>query len=596
MDTYTSNDIKVLDELTHIRLNPGMYIGDTSTPTHLIEEALDNSLDECFGGHATIVAINIDTKTKRYSVIDNGRGLPYEDDVPVVVSTKLFSGAKFKGTKTAYKISCGMHGIGIVTICALSTDYDIEIYRDKRAKFVFKNSKLESKIIEDFTGEKPFSTKVSFIPDSKIFANLDIDVDRIRKRLLVASAELPNTHFVLNIDKSREIIKVDKVSFFKAACLKEDEKEGTCPITLNCKVGIEQFNVTFCYVFDGSVTPRIISSVNLLPVESGGTHVNIFFDLLREYFSAKAKKKNIRIQPGDSLVGLRAYISLDLINPEFSSQTKDRLITKKESLGKLSATMKYQLESFFESEKGIEVLNDALTFFAKYRATAESKNVKLSTGIKRSSTKFTKLKDCKSTSGELYVCEGDSAGGSIASARDSNIHAILPLRGKIPSIATTKEILKNKEISELIQSLGCGVGPNFDISRLRYKKIICAADADPDGKHIACLLTMVLAILVPEVVKKGYFYLAETPLYAIVNSSKKTFIPIWTDQELTQAKGRGDNILRFKGLGELDPWQLKICLLDEKTRRLTKIEYSSDIKKILKLFTDVEEKKKLLNS
>ena len=594
--SYDSTHIQVLEELTHIRLNPGMYIGDCSTPTHLVEEALDNALDECFDGHATIVALNIDTKNKTYSIIDNGRGLPYDNDVPIIISTKLFSGSKFKGSKTAYKISCGIHGVGNVAINALAVNYEIEIYRDKKAKFVFENAKLMSQDICDFTGEKPFSTKISFSPDPKIFESLDIDIDRIRKRLLVASAELPNTHFVLNIDEHREIIKVDKKTFFKKTCLKESENEGTIPITLNCKIGVEQFNVTFCYVFDGSITPKIVSSVNLLPVESGGTHVNIFLDLIREFFAAKAKKSNIRIQLGDSLVGLRAYISLDLINPEFSSQTKDKLITKKESLGKLSASMKYQLERFFETESGAEVLKSALSFFGKYRATVESRNVKLATGIKRSSTKFTKLKDCRSTNGELYICEGDSAGGSIASARNSEIHGVLPLKGKIPSIAKAKEILKNKEVAELIQALGCGVGPNFDISKLRYRKIICATDADPDGKHIACLLTMVLAILVPEVVKKGFFYLAETPLYAIVNATKKTFVPIWSDQELNQAKGRGYNIMRFKGLGELDPWQLKICLLDEKTRKLTKIEYSSDIKKILKLFTDVEEKKKLLNS
>jgi len=588
---YTSKDIKVLDEVEHIRLAPGMYIGDTSNPVHLVEEALDNALDECLAGHATIVAVNIDTKTNTYCILDNGRGIPIDNDTPITISSKLFSGAKFQDSKSTYLICSGLHGVGLVALNALSSLYIIEIYRDgKHAKYVFENAKLKEKKIQSFNDKAPFSTKIQFKPDKKIFESMVPDINRIRKRLAIASVELNKVTLVLNVDSNKEIFTLNSLGYFQQECLNDSDTETTKIIDISVSDTIESMHVKFCYSLNGTIAPRTLSSVNLLPVDSGGTHVNLFLDILKDLFTARAKKIGLKFQPYDALCGLRSHITLKLQKPEFSGQTKDKLINRKESLSKLSSKLKAAIDEYFSKDP--EELDRLVNQFAEYRKKLDSKKLKAAGNGKRASTRFTKLRDCTSTNGELFITEGDSAGGSLLQCRDPRLHAVLPLKGKIPSIVNAKEILKNQEIGELIQALGTGVGPHFDVTKLKYNKVICAADADFDGYHIFCLLTILLAVLVPDIVKNGNYYLAQTPLYAI--NKGKTFIPLWTNDELEKAKKKGEPITRFKGLGELSPWQLKICLLDNNTRHLTKVKYSKNIDEMLKLFSDVNEKRKLL--
>ena len=592
--SYTHKDIKSLTEIEHVQESTGMYIGDTSTPVHLIEEALDNALDEAISGYAKIIAVNINTQKNICCIMDDGRGIPIENDTPILISTKLFTGAKFNSSKTAYKIVAGKNGIGLITILALSDFYIVEIYRDKKhAKYIFENAKLKQKIVEDFTGKPPFSTKIQFKASKKFFESLIPDVDRIRKRLTVASVEIPNTTLVLNVDDKREVIKLTKEDFFKKYCLNESDTAISDIIDIDVRDEFEKFNVRFCYSFEGSIAPRLISSVNLLPVDNGGTHVNCFFDLIKEYFTAKTKKTDFKFQPNDCLSGLRVYFSLELEKPDYSSQSKDKLINRRENFNKLIGKLKLELDKYFGEEPGSHTLVDILTFFDEYRQKLEAKKIKGTVNGKRASTKFTKLRDCTGANGELYVVEGDSAGGGFIECRSSKIHAILPLKGKIPSIVNNPDdILKNKEIGELIGSLGTGIGPNFDITKLKYNKIICATDPDADGGHIFCLMTIALAILVPEIIQKGHFYLAKIPLYAI--NKGKTFTPLWTPDELSKARDKGESITRMKGLGELNPWQLKICCIDEKTRKLEKVKWSTDLQQIINLFSDVTKKRELL--
>jgi len=588
---YTSKDVQVLDEMSHIRLNPGMYIGNTSNPVHLIEEALDNSLDECLNGHATIVAIDIDTKQNMFTVLDNGRGIPISDDIPITISSKLFSGAKFKSLKTAYNICSGLHGVGLVAVNALSDIYIIEIYRgNKHAFYEFKNAKLINTKIDDFNDTKPFSTKIQFKPTKKLFQTIKPDVEGIKKRLLVASVELPNCTFILLVDGKKEVIKLTLDEYFNKYCIM-DNGDPTDIINIRSQLNGEKYNIRMCYSISGTITPRILSSVNLLHVDGGGIHVNYLYDMLKGIFVPSAKKVGNKFQPNDCLCGLRAYLSLSLKEPEFSAQTKDKLINNKSYLEKLCGILQKNLEEYFT--KNPDKLEVLLDHFEQYRRKIDSKRIKAATGIKRSSTKFTKLRDCTSSRGTIFICEGDSAEGSLLQCRDPRIHAIFPLRGKIPSVANAKDILKNKEIGELIQSLGTGVGPHFNIENLKYNKIVCATDADPDGEHIFCLLTIALANLVPEIIKNGHYYLAQTPLYAI--NEGKTFIPLWTKEELEEARSNKRKITRFKGLGELSPWQLKICAIDEQTRKWFPVSFATDIDKIMKLFSDVNEKRKLLN-
>ena len=588
---YTSKDIKVLSEIDHIRQHPGMYVGQTSDPVHLVEEALDNALDEALAGYATIIAVNIDTQANIYSVLDNGRGIPIDKDTPEIISTKLFSGGKFeKSGKSAYEIACGLHGVGLVAVNALSEFLSIEVYRDqKHALYTFDKATLKDKKIEEFKDKVPFSTMVKFKPDKKVFEKLIPDVDRIRRRLLVASIELQNCTFALNVDGNKDVIKLDKNEHFKSSCLNGSDSETSPVINIEVDDESEVLKVMMCNSFSGSPTPKISSSINLLPVESGGTHVNYFMDIIKELFSTRAKKAGFKMQPQDCFFGLRSYISLSLKKPEFSGQTKDKLINRKSYLEKLFQKFKVSLETYFN--KNPQELEYLLSKFEEYRRKLDSKKLK-SNGT-RFATKFTKLRDCSSSKGELFVCEGDSAGGSILACRNPQIHAVLPLKGKIPSIANAQDILKNEEIGELIQSLGTGVESHFDISKLKYDKIVCATDADDDGKHIFCLLTIILANLVPDIIKNGHYYLAQTPLYAI--NKGKTFIPLWDESSLKKAKEKNEPTTRFKGLGELSPWQLKIALLDEKTRHLTKVYFTIDLPRLMKLFSDVNQKRLLLD-
>lgn len=592
---YSAKDIRVLEEVDHIRLNPGMYIGETNNPVHLIEEALDNALDEALAGHSKIIAVKIDTEEHRFTVLDSGRGIPIDGDAPITVSSKLFSGSKFQDKKTAYEISSGLHGVGLVAINALSKEYIVEVYRDdKHATYKFQNSQLKQKIkkayIEKDEGARPFSTKIEFVPDEKFFESLDPDLDRIRRRLTTASAELPqDITFVLIIDDTKEIFKLDAPTHFANSCLGKTKVPASF---LSSTKSPEKFQVLFAYENEGAATPKIISSVNLLPVNSGGTHVNVFFDVLKEFFTSKAKKAGLEFQPNDCLYRLRAYLMLNLVEPKFSGQTKEKLTNRKTDFDKFVKDLKADLEKFAKDHE--DKLLEYLNTFSEYRKRLDAKKVKTNgSGGRRAATQFTKLRDCTNRNGELYIVEGDSAGGSIIQSRDPKIHAVLPLKGKsIPNVTTKKNILDNKEVGELIKALGTGMGPDFDITKLRYDKIICATDADFDGYHIACLVSMVIAILVPDIVKTGRFFVAQTPLFAI--NEPKTFIPLWTDEELEEARKNNRKITRFKGLGELSPHQLKICLLDDNTRNLTQLQYSENINDLTKLFSSAEEKRKLV--
>jgi len=589
---YTSKDVRVLDEVEHIRLNPGMYIGSTDNPVHLIEEALDNALDEALAGYATIIAVFIDTKLNKFSVLDNGRGIPIENNTPVTISSKLFSGAKFQDKKSAYEISSGLHGVGLVAINALCKHYSVEIYRDNQhAKFTFKDTALKQSVISPYDKDRPFATKIEFEPDSKFFETLVPDLDRIRRRLTTASAEMPdNISFVLIVDDKKEVFQLNIYDHFSMNCI--GTKDHTDFLFLTVDKPPEKFHALFSYENEGSIAPRVISSVNLLPVDTGGTHVAVFFDLLKDFFMAKAKKFDIKFQPNDCLCRLRAYLMLSLIEPKFSGQTKDKLTKRKTDFDKFLKEFKSQLEQFAQKEEGLLVAQ--LERFSEYRKKLDAKRLKVNgSGGRRASTQFTTLRDCTRRDGELYIVEGDSAGGSIIQSRNPNLHAILPLKGKsIPNITTKKNILENKEVGELIKALGTGVGPDFDLEKLRYAKIICSTDADHDGNHIACLLSMVIGILVPEIVKAGKYFIAQTPLFAI--NEGKTFVPLWTEDELEKARSDNRKITRFKGLGELSPHQLKICLLDEATRNLIPIQYTENIDDLIKLFSSAEEKRKLV--
>lgn len=591
---YDDKDIRVIGEIEHVQLAPGMYIGDTTNPVHLVEEALDNALDEALAGYATIIAVNVNPETNVCSISDNGRGIPLEKNVPKIISTKLFSGAKFQDKKSAYKISTGLHGVGLVAVNALSEKYMIDSYRDgKHGFFYFEKGKLKKSRIKPFSGPRPYATKIEFIPSKKYFEKQMPDLDRIRKRLTTASAELSsNMRFVLEVGEKKEVFHLTQLEHFKRECGIEEEDFSV--IALESKNKDEKFQVFFGYVKDGPISKKIISSVNLLPVDRLGTHYNVFEELIKKFFKDKAKKHGYQFQGNDTLVRLRAYLILHLVEPKFSGQTKERLTNRKTDFQKYVRSFQRDLEKWADGDT--DTLLEHLERFQSYRQKIDAKKFqKKTTGGRRVSTALTKLRDCSQPNGELFIVEGESAGGSIIQSREPSKHAILPLRGKsIPNITSAKDILNNKEVDELITALGTGVEPHFDFDSLRYDKIICATDADPDGAHIACLLTMVVAVLTPDIIRKGKYFIARTPLFAI--NEKRTFKPLWTEKQLIIARKENRTISRFKGLGELNPNQLKVCLLQESTRHLIKVKYPDNIDDLLKLFSSVDAKRKLVSN
>lgn len=579
------NKIEVLSEKEHIRNAPAMYIGSTKTPTHLVEEVLDNALDEVLAKHASTVAIRINDS--EITIVDDGRGIPINDDIPLTICTKLFSGGKFKGKKKDYKITTGRHGVGLVAVNFLSTKFNIEIYRDNKRYYAeFKNGELIKKELTDFNEKKPFSTGITFSPDPKIFETLNVDIDRINERLLYASL-FTEGMFILLVNNEKKFIQLNKDEFLKTHMFNEKDTIITDIFSLNSKVKGESFSVDFAFA-EGNISPRIIGGVNLLPIHNG-EHILAFKNAYKTEILKFAKRNKIKfLDENDIFIGLRAFVNVLLEEVEFGGQNKGVLSNRTDYFNR------FKIHEHIKTviEENAEAFKKILKYQKDYRSHLEH-NRKIKTKIKKGSTKFTKLRDCLNLSGELFIVEGDSAAGGLIECRDPKKHAVFPLKGK-PPLFTSKTILKNNEISELIEALGSGIGNQFNIDNLKYDKIIISTDADADGGHIFCLVTMFFYKFLPDIIKENKLYYVVTPLYAISDVNKKIFIPLWTNEELEKARKENKHIIRIKGLGEMSPWQLKQVLIDEHSRRLIPIEYSNDIN-IEKLFTDSQSKRDLIN-
>lgn len=591
---YETTDIFEMGQVEHLRSNLGMYIGSTESPTRLIEELLDNSLDEVQSGHCNIIGIFVDTKNKVYRVLDNGRGIPFdknlplEEDPPILASTKLFTSGKFKKgkDKSAYKIASGLHGIGNVAVYALSEFMEIEVYRNNQhALYMLKSHETENGItrdVKEFKEQRPFSTKVTFKPSSKYFSKLDIYINQIEERLRIAVANYPDLKVVLRIDDKDHIIKGSEQDLI-LDYLTEDE--STEWIEIRNKKGIEECYLKLAWDNNPPATQKVLSCVNLVRVHSG-VHINKLYNILRNVFSDLAKKHKYTFGPNDCLSFIRVYVNLKIIRTSFEAQVKVRL----ESKSDLSVMdgLENKLKTYLD--KNPEFRNNLLNKFEEYRKSLHARGLKVG-GSKRVSGKFTKLSDCTGQMGELFIGEGESAVGGLIQCRDSRKHAILPLKGVIANAITKKDLLKNEEIKDIVNAIGTGIEPNFDINKLRYSKILLAADADPAGKFITTLLIVLFAKLTPELIKHGKVYVVETPLFG--TRKNKKFIPLWTQDDINIAKSEGSHITRQKGLGEFLPKDLKIFTLDEDTRKIHKITWSENYEKLFKLMSSSSEKRKL---
>ena len=487
---YTSASIQELSPLEHLRLNPAMYIGDSDTPTHLLYEIFDNALDEANAKYASLVLVKLDLENGIYTIADNGRGIPFEDGALIKVATKMFSGGKFKkGENSAYGAAIGLHGIGMFAVTALSEWVKITVYRDnKKVYYKFVNCEVSEEKIEDFDcSKKPASTVVEFKPDKKYFDSVKVDVNRIRMRLQLASVHIDQLRLIFINGKDKEVIKMTMDEHFDSAFWKKCDKDKRTPLfEVSKKIKGEEVRIIFGWDMSSYSQPIVGGTVNLLPVDMGA-HINGAYNVIRDVFENIGRKEKLNWNQTDYRIGLRMYVAVQLYKPGYTSQTKEKLEDKVHALDPLFKDLDKEIEK--KLRENDELFRRLITFTDSYRSSLNAKG-KIIKSQKGSVTRFSqildsKLKDCSSTDVEkceIFITEGDSASGGLVQCRNTKYHAILGLKGKIPNLTIgNKDFLKNKELCELINALGCGIGKDFDVESLRYSKICITTDADADG-------------------------------------------------------------------------------------------------------------------
>lgn len=592
---YNANNIKVLEGLEPVRKRPGMYIGSTDTRGlhHLVWELLDNAIDEVMAGYANKIIVTLHANNF-LSVEDNGRGIPVDINKTTKLSavetvfTVLHAGGKFDDD--AYKTAGGLHGVGSSVVNALSDVLICQVYRDKKiheAKFMTGGKIVQSLKIVGETQKQ--GTKVLFHPDPLIFKDLKFNVATIKERLLESSFlfEGLDIEFIDEINKTKQkFISNNGISDFVQYLTKN--KVATSPVIyFNDKTQNIPVNVAFQYTDE--INDMIISFANSVKTIEGGSHVNGFKSGLvsainnyaQKWKLLKEKEKNL--DSDDIIEGIVAIISVQV--PEniitYEGQTKNKLftpsayeITKKVVDDAVSKWLDQNKTASFNLIKQIIAARNARIAAKKTRESLRKTKGKQAEKIL--SSKLTPAQSKIPELNELFLVEGDSAGGSAKLGRNKKFQAILPLKGKVINVEKAKlsDVLKNEEIGTIITCLGTGIDKNFNLDRLKYHKVIIMTDADVDGSHIqALLLTMFYRFMRP-LIEHGHIYLAQPPLYKIwKKSNPKEFKYAWDENELTDLKAEYKNyeVQRYKGLGEMNPEQLWETTMDPETRKLMKI-------------------------
>ena len=592
---YNANNIKVLEGLEPVRKRPGMYIGSTDTRGlhHLVWELLDNAIDEVMAGYANKIIVTLHANNF-LSVEDNGRGIPVDINKTTKLSavetvfTVLHAGGKFDDD--AYKTAGGLHGVGSSVVNALSDVLICQVYRDKKiheAKFMTGGKIVQSLKIVGETQKQ--GTKVLFHPDPLIFKDLKFNVATIKERLLESSFlfEGLDIEFIDEINKTKQkFISNNGISDFVQYLTKN--KVTTSPVIyFNDKMQNIPVNVAFQYTDE--INDMIISFANSVKTIEGGSHVNGFKSGLvsainnyaQKWKLLKEKEKNL--DSDDIIEGIVAIISVQV--PEniitYEGQTKNKLftpsayeITKKVVDDAVSKWLDQNKTASFNLIKQIIAARNARIAAKKTRESLRKTKGKQAEKIL--SSKLTPAQSKIPELNELFLVEGDSAGGSAKLGRNKKFQAILPLKGKVINVEKAKlsDVLKNEEIGTIITCLGTGIDKNFNLDRLKYHKVIIMTDADVDGSHIqALLLTMFYRFMRP-LIEHGHIYLAQPPLYKIwKKSNPKEFKYAWDENELTDLKAEYKNyeVQRYKGLGEMNPEQLWETTMDPETRKLMKI-------------------------
>ncbi len=601
---YGADQIQILEGLEAVRKRPGMYIGSTSSKGlhHLVYEIVDNAVDEALAGYCDTIDVSINPDNS-ITVVDNGRGIPVginqKAGIPAVevVFTILHAGGKFGGG--GYKVSGGLHGVGASVVNALSEWLEVEICVDgKMYRQRYERGKVKYSLKE--VGDSDCrGTKVTFLPDTEIFEETVYDYEILKQRLREMAFLTKNIKIILR-DLREEEPKTRE--FHYAGGIKEyveylnKHKDALYPEIIYCEGQRDDVYVEVAMQHNSTYTESIYSFVNNITTPEGGTHLAGFKNAITKTFNDYARNQKYLKDSDPNLTGediregLTAIISIKIPEPQFEGQTKQKL-GNSEARGAVDSVVSEQLTYYLELNPNVAKMMVEKAVLAQRARDAARKARDLTrrkTALEGMSLPG-KLADCSEkdpTKCEIYIVEGDSAGGSAKTARSRATQAILPLRGKILNVEKSRldKILVNNEIKAMITAFGTGISDDFDIARLRYHKIIIMTDADVDGAHISTLLLTFFYRFMPELIKQGYVYMAQPPLYKV--EKNKIVRYAYSDDELNQILteiGRDGNnkIQRYKGLGEMDAEQLWDTTMDPEKRILLRVtmdeEQSSEI-------------------
>lgn len=592
--SYDAKDITVLEGLAAVRKRPSMYIGSTGSRGlhHLIYEVVDNSIDEAMGGFCDniLVVLNEDNSV---TVIDNGRGIPvkkverFNKPAVEIVLTKLHAGGKFGGE--GYKVSGGLHGVGVSVVNALSEKLAVEVRRDGH---IYKQDFVRGEPVNNLMkGEKTdtHGTAITFYPDKEIFEEIDYKFEILASRMkemaflnkglkitLVDSRDKP---------EKKEVYQYEGgiVDFVKYLCEKKDVLHKKV-IYFNNVVKDQEVEIAMQYT-DG-YSESIFSFANNINTTEGGTHLSGFKGALTRTINDYARSSNILKEKDENLLGediregLTAIISVKLKEPQFEGQTKTKL-GNSEMKGFVESTVNTKLAEYLGENPSIgRIIVSKCMDASRARAAAKkARDLTRKKSLLESSSLPGKLADCSINDpkySELFLVEGDSAGGSAKQARDRRFQAILPLKGKILNVekARLHKILSSEEIQAMVTAMGSGIAEEFDIESARYHKVIIMTDADVDGAHIRTLILTFLYRYMKGMIEAGYVYIAQPPLYQVKNDKEVSYA--YSDRELENIKRKFENkkitVQQYKGLGEMDPEQLWETTMNPEARTLLKVE------------------------